>query len=277
MRRNQCGLPRSSFDCCRRRQTVATDKLLWPGFRGSKRRLVRGSARGVRERSWALSGPGQLPSLPLRWHYRSHHESLITYSNRQFYESRLITFPGAIASGPDVGVEHFYVADGIYGRGHSKDNVLEARAVVARILEHARSDRTSVRESVAFSEPQATRIAMELEAARRERPDLDSFFTADRLDGFFVKNLENVQGDEKTRRDHLQRGLRTRRTWKVRNEFRPLNREGGFRRLNVAVTRAGTESNSSVQSSPPTSSTGPTMGSSVFGATWTTPPEGLKH
>ncbi len=182
-------------------------------------------------------GAGQLPSLPLRWHYRSRHESLITYSNRQFYESRLVTFPGAVASGPDVGVQHFPVTDGIYGRGHSKDNVVEARAVVARILEHAENRPHLSAGVVAFSEPQATRIAMELEAARRNRPDLDSFFTADRLDGFFVKNLENVQGDE---RDVIifSVGYGRDEHGKFTMNFGPLNREGGFRRLNVAVTRA---------------------------------------
>lgn len=182
-------------------------------------------------------GAGELASLPLRWHYRSRHESLISYSNREFYESRLITFPGAIESDPNIGIEFIHVPDGVYGRGHAKDNPVEARAVVQRIFQHVTNRPTYSLGVVAFSEAQATRIQMELEAARRQRPDLDGFFVEDRLDGFFIKNLENVQGDE---RDVIifSVGYGRDEHGKMTMNFGPLNRDGGFRRLNVAVTRA---------------------------------------
>jgi hypothetical protein len=182
-------------------------------------------------------GTAELPALPLRWHYRSQHEALITFSNRQFYGSTLITYPGALDIAPDVGVELIHVADGVYGRGSSKDNAVEARAVVDRIVFHAENHPGLTLGVVAFSEPQATRIAIELEAVRRTRPDLDTYFTEGRLDGFFVKNLENVQGDE---RDIILFSVGYGRDdyGKLTMNFGPLNRDGGWRRLNVAATRA---------------------------------------
>ena len=182
-------------------------------------------------------GSGGMPSLPLQWHYRSRHESLITFSNRTFYDSKLITYPSAIESGDDVGVELVYVAEGEYQRGSSRDNPVEAREVVRRVLHHADTHPHLTVGVVAFSEAQATRIGYELEAARRDRRDLDEWFTYDRLEGFFVKNLESVQGDE---RDIIifSIGYGRDEVGKLTMNFGPLNRSGGERRLNVAVTRA---------------------------------------
>lgn len=175
-------------------------------------------------------------ALPLRWHYRSRHESLITYSNRAFYESRLITYPGAVESAPDLGVELLPV-DGVYERGGGRDNPIEARAVVDRVVFHAENHPDLTCGVVAFSEAQASRITWELEAMRRERSDLDRYFRDDRLEGFFVKNLENVQGDE---RDIIifSVGYGPDEAGKFTMNFGPLNKGGGERRLNVAVTRA---------------------------------------
>lgn len=182
-------------------------------------------------------GAGALQDLPLRWHYRSRHESLITYSNRAFYDSTLVTYPGATQVATDVGLEFVHVPDGIYGRGTSQDNVIEARKVVERVLFHADHHPQVTLGVVAFSEAQATRIQWELEAARRERPDLDAFFHEGRLDGFFVKNLESVQGDE---RDIVifSIGYGRDENGKLTMSFGPLNKTGGQRRLNVAITRA---------------------------------------
>lgn len=180
---------------------------------------------------------GGVPALPLRWHYRSRHESLITYSNRSFYGGSLVTYPGAQETGEDIGLELFHVPDAVYRRGEGRDNPIEARKVVERILFHATHHPDVTLGVVAFSEAQATRIVYELDAARVDRPDLDDFFQEDRLDGFFVKNLESVQGDE---RDIIifSIGYGRDELGKLTMNFGPLNKEGGQRRLNVAITRA---------------------------------------
>lgn len=177
-----------------------------------------------------------IPSLPLRWHYRSRHESLITYSNRSFY-GNLITYPGAIEEAADYGIGLYPVPNGVYQRGTTRDNPIEAAAVIERVFHHAEHHRNLTLGVVAFSEAQASRIAFELERARQGRPHLDSYFADDRLDGFFVKNLENVQGDE---RDIIifSIGYGKDEFGKFTQNFGPINREGGHRRLNVAITRA---------------------------------------
>jgi hypothetical protein len=178
-----------------------------------------------------------ITQLPLRWHYRSRHESLISFSNREFYESELVTYPGAIHESPDLGIHFEHVPDGVYARGASKDNLIEARRVVERILHHAIAHPDLSVGVIAFSDAQASRIANELEAQRRLRPDIDSYFTENRLDGFFIKNIESVQGDE---RDIIifSIGYGRDEFGKFTMNFGPVGQEGGQRRLNVAVTRA---------------------------------------
>lgn len=181
-------------------------------------------------------GQGDFSSLPLSWHYRSRHESLITFSNYSFYNGALVTFPSAIPDGDDAGVA-FYKVDGVYRRGGARDNPIEAEAVIDRILEHARWHPSLSLGVVAFSEAQATAIESALDRRRRELPELDYYFTDDRLRGFFVKNLESVQGDE---RDIIifSIGYGRDEFGKFSMSFGPLNKPGGERRLNVAVTRA---------------------------------------
>lgn len=185
----------------------------------------------------AAKGTGRIPSLPLLWHYRSQHEALITYSNYSFYDGKLITYPGALDEAPDVGVKFFHVSNGVYARGGARDNVVEAREVVKRVLWFAEHQPSLSLGVVALSDAQASRINYELEYARRERPDLDDWFHVDRLSGFFVKNLESVQGDE---RDViiLSIGYGRDEAGKLTMNFGPINSAGGWRRLNVAVTRA---------------------------------------
>jgi very-short-patch-repair endonuclease len=187
-------------------------------------------------------GSGGLRELPLRWHYRSQHEDLITYSNQSFYDGRLVTFPGAAHQSDDLGVKFFHVPDGVYRRGTARDNPREAEAVVDRIIHWARESLSNPNLDysvgvVAFSEAQASTIEVTLDRRREQLPELDSFFAEDRLDGFFVKNLENVQGDE---RDVMifSVGYGRDENGKLTMNFGPLNRDGGKRRLNVAITRA---------------------------------------
>lgn len=181
-------------------------------------------------------GQGDFPSLPLSWHYRSRHESLITFSNYSFYDGRLVTFPSAAPDSDDSGVALFKV-DGIYRRGGARDNPIEADAVVDRVLEHARRHSSLSLGVVAFSEAQAAAIGTALDRRRKNLPELDYYFAEDRLNGFFVKSLESVQGDE---RDIIifSVGYGRDELGKFHLSFGPLNKPGGERRLNVAITRA---------------------------------------
>jgi very-short-patch-repair endonuclease len=183
-----------------------------------------------------MKGSGAFRSLTLRWHYRSRHEALIAFSNSSFYDGRLITFPGPETVGPDVGVEMFPV-HGTYRRGSSRDNPIEAARVAERVIHHFTTRPHLSLGVVSFSEAQAATIEYAVEQARQQRPDLDGNFTDDRLGGFFVKSLESVQGDE---RDVMifSIGYGPDEAGKTTMNFGPLNRSGGWRRLNVAVTRA---------------------------------------
>jgi len=169
----------------------------------------------------------------LRWHYRSRREGLIAFSNKYIYEGRLVTFPSADeASGRAVTFEK--VPGGRFKDGI---NPVEAKYVAVRVLEHARTNSDRSLGVIAFSQRQQDRILDELEFLRRQSPETEPFFATDRQDPFFVKNLENVQGDE---RDVilLSVGYGPDDTGKVAMRFGPLNRNGGERRLNVAITRA---------------------------------------
>jgi very-short-patch-repair endonuclease len=179
---------------------------------------------------------GALRELSLRWHYRSRHEGLITFSNRSFYGNSMVTFPGAHEHGNDIGVEFFH-ASGVYDRGQRRDNPAEAEFVARRVIHHFDTRPNRTLGVVALSQAQAAAIDQAVQQARLTRSDLDHCFTEGRLDGFFVKNLESVQGDERDvmimsigygPNEHGSLGL----------NFGPINKEGGERRLNVAVTRA---------------------------------------
>ncbi len=175
--------------------------------------------------------------LPLRWHYRSQHEDLITYSNYQFYDGKLHTFPGAADDTPDLGVELFIV-NSIYRRGATRDNLEEASEVVNRVLYHQRHHPQATIGVVALSTAQQQAVETAIEQRSSDEPELRKLLdTDDRLSGFFVKNLESVQGDE---RDIviLTIGYGPDEHGKLTMNFGPINRVGGERRLNVAITRA---------------------------------------
>jgi very-short-patch-repair endonuclease len=179
---------------------------------------------------------GTIRSLSLRWHYRSRHEHLIAFSNHRFYGGDLVTFPSPADETDDLGVQLIHV-EGVYRRGTSRDNPAEAQAVAERIFWHAERGARSIG-VVAFSEAQASLIEAVLrQDDRRDDPRFNALFTGDRLDGLFIKNLENVQGDE---RDIIifSVGYGPDEHDKLTMNFGPLIREGGWRRLNVAITRA---------------------------------------
>ena len=177
-----------------------------------------------------------LPQKPLLWHYRSRHEGLIAFSNRHFYDSRLITFPAPDAN--TRAVEFVHVAEGIYDRGSSKVNRAEASRVVDLVIAQVRRNPAQSLGVIAFSEAQADVIEFEVNRRKRLEPDLETLLNEeDRQDGFFVKSLEKVQGDE---RDIIffSVGYGPDLAGNMTMNFGPLNRQGGERRLNVAVTRA---------------------------------------
>ncbi|GIW72126.1 MAG: hypothetical protein KatS3mg102_1668 [Planctomycetota bacterium] len=180
-----------------------------------------------------------LPELQLRWHYRSRHESLIAFSNHHYYDNRLLTFPAAVAEPGALGVSLRYLADGVYDRGGSRTNRREAEELVAevvrRLLQQGQRHSLGI---VTFSRPQQVLVEDLLDAARREHPELEPFFDAAQCpEPVFVKNLENVQGDE---RDVVlfSIGYGPDAHGRVSMHFGPLHAEGGERRLNVAITRA---------------------------------------
>lgn len=173
----------------------------------------------------------------LRWHYRSRHHSLIAVSNREFYEDKLFIVPSPHLAAAGLGLSFRFVEGGIYDRGGSSTNRVEAKAVCKAILEHARQHPNFSLGVAAFSMKQQQAILDELELVRREQPDVEGFFQAHSHEPFFVKNLENVQGDE---RDviFISVGYGPDKSGYMAMNFGPLSGEGGERRLNVLISRA---------------------------------------
>ncbi|HVI45816.1 MAG TPA: DUF3320 domain-containing protein [Chitinophaga sp.] len=176
------------------------------------------------------------PQRMLRWHYRSRHESLITLSNHEFYENKLVIFPSP-GSKESKGLVFHHLKDTAYDRGKTRTNPKEAEIVADAVMEHARKHPGLSLGVVAFSTSQRQAITDALELRRRNTPELESFFSGHADEPFFVKNLENVQGDE---RDVIFISIGYGRTEEgyVAMSFGPLNNEGGERRLNVLITRA---------------------------------------
>lgn len=183
-----------------------------------------------------------LPSTRLKWHYRSAHESLIHFSNTSFYDSDLYTFPSVETSTGTYGLQFEFVSQGVYeGKGlNNAEAKRVADAVVTFAKEQAtRGDAGEPEWSLGvgtFNMRQQLAIQDELEQRRRNDPSLEPFF-ASHNERFFVKNLENIQGDE---RDVIFLSVTYAKgpDGKLRQNFGPLNGENGWRRLNVLVTRA---------------------------------------
>jgi superfamily I DNA and/or RNA helicase/very-short-patch-repair endonuclease len=179
-----------------------------------------------------------LPNKMLKWHYRSEDESLIAFSNFNFYDNKLLTFPNSDTSREDTGLEFHFVEDGIYRRGKGgRDNPIEAKRVAELVFEILKRDSSLSIGVVSFSQSQRQRIEHEIERLRKNSPDLNEFFDYEKSEHLFVKNLETVQGDE---RDVIifSIGYGKDELGNISMNFGPLNRQGGERRLNVAVTRA---------------------------------------
>ncbi|MDJ0755630.1 MAG: DUF4011 domain-containing protein [Ardenticatenaceae bacterium] len=179
----------------------------------------------------------QTPQKMLRWHYRSQHESLIAVSNQEFYGSNLVLFPSPDEGRREVGLKLNFDPASVYDRGGSRTNPAEAEQVAAAVIQHA-LDRPHLTLGVAtFSLPQRHAIDRAVQRQLRNHPEALPFFENHGHEPFFVKNLENVQGDE---RDiiFISVGYGRDGGGHVSLNFGPLNAVGGERRLNVLITRA---------------------------------------
>ncbi len=176
-----------------------------------------------------------MPSRYLSWHYRSKHESLIAFSNARYYENKLFTFP----SPDDIASKVKYIAvPGHYDRGKTKQNLAEATAIINEIKMRLASPVLQQQSMgvVTFSSVQQKLVQDLLDDTFRKHPELEAIANKNN-EPIFIKNLENVQGDE---RDIIlfSVGYGPDADGKVYLNFGPLNRDGGWRRLNVAVSRA---------------------------------------
>ena len=171
----------------------------------------------------------------LNWHYRSKHESLIAFSNSQYYGNNLLTFPSI---DDHVAKVRLVPVDGVYDKGHTRSNSEESKAIVSEIIRRL-SDPELQKYSigvVAFSRVQGDLIEDDLTEELDKHPELKEL-AYNGKEPIFIKNLENVQGDE---RDVIlfSIGYGADKFGKVSMNFGPLNNTGGERRLNVAVSRA---------------------------------------
>lgn len=176
-----------------------------------------------------------MPESHLLWHYRSRHESLISFSNEQFYDNKLYTFPSVNDRESKVTLEK---VDGIFERGKNRCNRKEAECIVEEIKRRAKDEELSKYSVgiVTFNISQQNLIDDMLSDACNEDPELEAWIYND-AEPLFVKNLENVQGDE---RDVILFSIAygPDENGKISMNFGPLNRDKGWRRLNVAVSRA---------------------------------------
>ncbi len=177
------------------------------------------------------------PSRDLQWHYRSRHQSLISFSNRQFYRDRLTVFPSPVEASEDLGVRTVFVENGCYANSLNPveaDKVLE----VLRELIVKYPDRSIG--VVAVNRQQADLLTERWDLLCAQHEDLEAYRAkwSNSLEDLFIKNLENVQGDERdiivisTVYGPASPG------GPVMQRFGPINMAQGHRRLNVLFTRA---------------------------------------
>lgn len=175
-----------------------------------------------------------IPNRSLLWHYRSRYEDLISFSNKEIYSNNLVTFPSSKINEADSGVEYIFVKNGVYENRCNKE---EAEVCVRLIEEHIKKHPERSLGIIAFSESQQSTIEDAVQEFRKKHRQYDSFFSEEKDEAFFIKNLENVQGDE---RDTILFSICYGKNSQGRMfmRFGPLGHQGGERRLNVAITRA---------------------------------------
>lgn len=178
-----------------------------------------------------------LPQKMLRWHYRSKHQSLIAVSNQQFYENKLFIVPSPFTAEAGMGLKFNAVLNGVFDSGGTGTNKVEARTVAEAIVRHALNTPVKSLGVATFSIKQKQAIIDELELLRRQNPETEAFFNGNSHEPFFVKNLENIQGDE---RDviFISIGYARNSSGYLAMRFGPLSADGGERRLNVLISRS---------------------------------------
>ena len=184
-----------------------------------------------------------IPQTSLTWHYRSRHESLIAFSNHKYYDNILVTFPAATTRPSAV---EWHRVDGIYARGSGRTNTREAQTIVDAAIRLLTDPAFIAAQKslgiITLNADQQRLIEDLLDQARRNTPAIEPHFSPDRSEPVVVKNLETVQGDE---RDIIFLGIGFGPTEAgaptMAMNFGPLNSQGGWRRLNVALTRARQE------------------------------------
>lgn len=176
------------------------------------------------------------PVRSLRWHYRSQHESLIAFSNHHFYKN-LIVFPSPYAKNPGLGVKYRYVKGGFY---KDRQNVPEARRLVDAVFEHMIKRPDESLGVVTLNQTQRDLIEELLHSKIKTFVEGADFMDRWEAKGwpFFVKNLENVQGDERDVIFISTTFGKAPGTDKIRQNFGPISRADGWRRLNVLFTRS---------------------------------------
>lgn len=177
-----------------------------------------------------------MPKKYLSWHYRSKDESLIAFSNASYYDNRLLTFPSPESI--EGAITYNYISDGIY---ENRRNKREAEEIIKEVTRRLKDEKLSKKSIgiVTFSIAQQSLIEEKLQEALRKDRDLENALSAQKEE-LFIKNLENVQGDE---RDVIIFSIcyGPAKDGKVSLNFGPLSTNGGEKRLNVAVSRAREE------------------------------------
>ncbi|MFO0218514.1 MAG: DUF4011 domain-containing protein [Planctomycetota bacterium] len=179
------------------------------------------------------------PLRRLRWHYRSKHEHLIQFSNERFYDGDLIVFPSPGTERGRLGVFLHQIENGFF---RNRQNQEEAQRVVEAIVEHV-VNRPQESLGVGTLNMNQARLISDLLDARCERDPvaraaLEQFDQQREHEPLFIKNLENLQGDE---RDVIFISFtygKDPASGKVFKRFGPMNQEVGWRRFNVLITRA---------------------------------------
>lgn len=176
------------------------------------------------------------PARRLKWHYRSRHESLIAYSNREFYDRDLVVFPSPHNTHGDYGVRQVRVPDGHF---KNRVNMKEVERIAQDAIEFMQQHPDRSLGIVAMNQPQRDAISLRMDELFESHPAAEAYRLKweDTLEPFFVKNLENVQGDE---RDaiFISTVYGPDEEGNFHQRFGPINTSGGHRRLNVLFTRA---------------------------------------
>lgn len=190
------------------------------------------AAESILEKAESTFGPSRM----LLWHYRSQHPSLIAYSNKEFYRERLNIFPSPQAHSSTMGVKSHFVREGAYA---ARCNLPEAEELIAGVTNHIRKYPNESIGIVAMNEAQRDLISglLDLKFAQDDEVNEYRIRWNETLEPVFIKNLENVQGDE---RDvvFVSTVYGKNKDGAMFQRFGPVNHPNGYRRLNVLFTRA---------------------------------------